>query len=88
MRPNVFRVFWVSGSDTHGKWRQAQRGGRVDLSRQTPSIPLLRGRNGGQTWPRQGQMVTKDGRDGDKRRVRMAEEGTKGTRAGVAGKDG
>jgi len=62
--------------------------GRVDLSRQTPSIPLLRGRNGGQTWPRQGQMVTKDGRDGDKRRVRMAEEGTKGTRAGVAGKDG
>ena len=87
MRPNVFRVFWVRGSDTHGKWRQARRGARGFVAAD-PLNPLLRGRNGGQTWPRQGQMVTKDGRDGDKRRVRMAEEGTKGTRAGVAGKDG
>ncbi len=56
-------------------------------------ICRVRGRNGGQTWPRLRQMAGKDGRDGDKWRVRMAEEGTNGgqtwpRRGQMAGKDG
>ena len=29
MRPNIFMIFWVGDSDTHGKWRQRGKGGCV-----------------------------------------------------------
>ena len=67
--------------------RQGERGG--DLSHETPSVPLLRGRKGGQTWPRRGRKggrreAGRDGRNGDAKRDNGVRRG-KGCKKNASG---